>query len=199
MENITRFVSLIDYLHEFDQIYRKAPIRGRDQMETDSEHSFKLAITCWYLIDKFHLNLDLLKVLKYALSHDLVEIQAGDTDAHNATEEQRSSKFDREQEALNTIKNKWYDFEGLYTSIEEYESKSDPEAEFVYFMDKIQPVINTLLAENSYYVDSKVSYEKYISWLDGKTSGLTRLPVEVQDFLTELKAFLRSKSDGFFF
>ena len=152
-----------------------------------------------YLIEKFNLNLDLLKVFKYALTHDLVEIQAGDTDSHNASEEQKNNKFDREQEALNNIKERWQDFDGLHTSIEEYENKSSPESESVYLMDKIQPVINTLLAKNSYYIDSKVSYEKYISWLDGKTNGLSRLPIEVREFLIELKHFLKSKSKGFFF
>ena len=199
MENVTRFVSLVDYLHDFDQIYRKAPIRGRSHMETDSEHSYKLAITCWYFVEKYNLKLDLLRVLKYALAHDLVEIQAGDTDAHNASEEQRNSKHTREQAALTNIKTRWSDFKDLYITIEQYEEKINAEAEFVYIMDKIQPVINTLLASNSYYLDSKVTYEDYVSWLDGKLIGLSKLPTEVYAFLGELKAFLHTKEKGFFF
>ncbi len=199
MDNVTRFVSLIDYLHDFDQIYRKAPIRGRSQMETDSEHSFKLAITCWYFVEKYNLKLDLLKVFKYALAHDLVEIHAGDTDAHNASDEQRISKHTREQAALTNIKIRWSDFKDLYTTIEQYEEKLNAEAEFVYIMDKIQPVINTLLASNNYYIDSKVKYEDYTLWLDGKLNGLSKLPVEVYTFLEELKAFLHTKEKGFFF
>ena len=199
MNNIERFVELIDWLHEFDQIYRKAPIRGREQMETDSEHSYKLAMTSWYILEKFQLNLNLLLVLKYALAHDLVEIQAGDTDSHNASEDQKNSKQTREHIALQDIKSRWYDFTQLHTSIEDFENRINPEAEFVYLMDKIQPVINTLLAKNQYYVESKVSYVKYTSWLDSKTSGLDKILPEVNTLITELKDFLRDHSEGFFY
>jgi putative hydrolase of HD superfamily len=47
--------------------------------ENDLEHGYQLALLCRYIYDTMHLSLDLSRILRYALTHDIVEVYAGDT------------------------------------------------------------------------------------------------------------------------
>jgi putative hydrolases of HD superfamily len=91
------------------------------------------------LHDKIAPELDIEKILKYALSHDIVELHAGDTyvfdTAAVATKEQR------EYDASEQLKLEWPDFPELTDYADGYAKKLDPEARFVYAIDKLLPII----------------------------------------------------------
>ncbi|HUB92905.1 MAG TPA: HD domain-containing protein [Verrucomicrobiae bacterium] len=55
---------------------------GSDQHENDIEHSFTVALLCWFICEHYTLPLDHAKVLKYAMAHDFVERYAGDTNTY---------------------------------------------------------------------------------------------------------------------
>jgi putative hydrolase of HD superfamily len=87
------------------------------------------------------IEIDLLKVIKMLLIHDLVEIDAGDTFAYDLVG--NSHKEKREREAANRIfgilpedQNK-----ELLSLWEEFESMTTPEARFASALDKLQPLI----------------------------------------------------------
>jgi len=77
---------LIDFFHEIGKLKRK-PRRGwvindiRDP-ESIAEHTFRAAIMAWILGKKKGLNIE--KILKMALIHDLCEIYAGDTTPYDS-------------------------------------------------------------------------------------------------------------------
>lgn len=112
---------------------------GASRAENDSEHSYNLAMTAWFLAGHFP-KLDTTKVLKYALAHDLLEVHAGDTSVFGS-EEQLASKAEREHRAVEQLAYEWQDFPDLIQAIKSYESKADEEAKFVYALDKIMPII----------------------------------------------------------
>jgi len=59
-------------------IERRSYVAGTDRRENDIEHSLTVAMLCWYIHDSLKLELDIAKILKYALTHDFVERYAGD-------------------------------------------------------------------------------------------------------------------------
>ena len=130
-------------------------------------------------------------ILKYALTHDLVEVYAGDTDVHRSSEEYRASKTERERRAWEQITSEYPDFSELSQTITEYESKADDESKFVYLIDKILPVINTYLSNHSYYKDSNVTFERWSEWVSDKEKSIELKNPYLQDLLTELRAFLK--------
>ena len=78
--DITRLLELQRLLAAFSQVERMNHRKHADAFvpENDTEHSYNLAMTAWYLAKWFpELNRDLL--IRYALVHDLVEVHAGDT------------------------------------------------------------------------------------------------------------------------
>ena len=140
-----------------------------DRRETDTEHSFHLAMAAWYLSGFFpKYNQELL--LKFALAHDLVEIHAGDVMAIGRTDEQQSKKDQDEEKALIQIKNDWPDFADMTKTIERYESQQDPEAVFVKALDKIMPILHQLLTKGKTWKHWDMHRDEVITQKDKKTA-----------------------------
>ena len=59
-------------------------IRGIKNSESIAEHTFRVAIMAWILAERKHKKLNLEKLLKMALIHDLCEVYAGDTTPYDS-------------------------------------------------------------------------------------------------------------------
>ena len=77
-----RFKKQLNFLIEIDQvknILRMTSIADGSRRENDAEHSWSLAMMAVLFAEHVDDQIDLLKVIKMVLIHDLVEIHAGDT------------------------------------------------------------------------------------------------------------------------
>ncbi len=183
--SMDRLADLQQMIADFAKIKRVPQIGDNGVAENDVEHSFGLALTCWYLQPKIAPELDLLKILQLALAHDIVELHAGDTFIFD--EEKLATKEQRERAALEQVRSDWPDFSELAKHAEDYMDKIDEEARFVKAVDKILPVIMVDIGEKAVFWDrhnvtldmernNKVTirvsdyvspyYEKLIEWLD---------------------------------
>ncbi len=158
-KDIKALLTFIDFTHKFNQVKRQILATGEDHNENDSEHSFQLAITSWYLNQSQNLGLDNDKLIKYGLVHDLVEVYAGDTYFHTTDQKLKDSKVKREKAALQKIKHSFKQFPDMYETIYAYENKIDEESKFIYALDKILPVINIYLDDGKSWKRDRVSYE----------------------------------------
>lgn len=160
-------MSLIDRRHYLPNTSRR---------ENDIEHSMTVAILCWYILDKYSLDLDTAKVLKYALTHDFVERYAGDVPTF-ASETERNEKVIREQESLRRLSEEFRDFNSLVISMRMYETKEDEESRFVWSVDKMQQLIMGDLDNWRSYAEKPITYDeftkKYTKLLE-KSSKYTR-------------------------
>ena len=77
--SIDRIAELQQLIANFGSVRRYIQFADKGHLETDVEHSYGLAFTAWYLALQLAPQLDIGKILKYALAHDLVELHAGDT------------------------------------------------------------------------------------------------------------------------
>ena len=84
----TRIEKQIEFLLEIDKvksIFRQTLLINKSRQENDAEHSWHLAVMAMILYEYVdNSKVDLLRVLKMVLVHDLVEIYAGDTYAYDA-------------------------------------------------------------------------------------------------------------------
>ncbi len=143
LENLTEF---LDFLHEYRNVQRTVSSPEQPFPENDVEHAYEMAMCAWYLSEAMGLDLDISKLLKYALVHDLVEVYAGDTFSFDA--EARVGKEEREHESFMRINEEWGErFPSLIVEMEEYEMRKNPESKFIYALDKILPVITVHLNE----------------------------------------------------
>ena len=136
---VQRLADLQQLIADFSKIKRAVPLADANDAENDVEHSYGLAITCWFLHDKIAPDLNLGKILCYALAHDIVELHAGDTYPWDTAAV--ATKYAREKDALRQIETDWKDFSTLTEYAEGYADKIDEEAKFTYAVDKLLPVL----------------------------------------------------------
>lgn len=143
--SMDRLAELQQFVADFAKIKRAVPLADRAEAENDVEHSYGLAVTCWYLHSHIAPELDLSKILRYALAHDIVEVHAGDT--YPWDEAAVVTKYQREKAAISQLQKDWSDFSEITEFSEGYADKVSEEALFVYAVDKLLPVIMIELAD----------------------------------------------------
>ena len=156
---LTELLSFLKFTHSFQQIKRVIYTNGEDRNENDSEHSYQLAMICWFIIQTKELKLDTDKIIKYALVHDLVEIYAGDTYFYSTDKNLQNSKQAREKTAFERIKKEFPKLKEIHKAIKGYEALKDEESKLVYAMDKMIPVLNIYLDKGRSWKRDKVTYE----------------------------------------
>lgn len=109
--------------------------------ESDTDHSVSLAWLACSLARKLYPHLDQGLIAQFAIVHDAPEIYAGDTYAVTAGEEGRKMQKEKEAAALRRIWDEMDELDWLPRMIDRYEDQSDPEARFVWAIDKMMPKI----------------------------------------------------------
>ncbi len=119
--------------------------------ESDTDHTVMVSVCACALASKLYPRLDLGKIAQFATIHDLVEVYAGDTNTFNITHEERQKKERREQLAYKRIQK---EFGGVYPwvadTIQEYESLSSDEAQFVKMVDKVMTKLTHRINQGAY-------------------------------------------------
>lgn len=133
-----------------------------DRRENDIEHSMTVAVLCWYIHDKYKIDLDIATILKYAITHDFVERYAGDVNTF-ASSAERIKKETREQKSLDRLSDEFSEFGDLITSIQGYESKEDEESLFVWTVDKMQALIMGDMDSWRPHAELLVSYDQFVA------------------------------------
>jgi putative hydrolase of HD superfamily len=160
--SVERIAELQQFIADFSRIERVPELADTGRKENDVEHSFGLALTCWYLAPKLASELSLEKILCYALAHDTVEIHAGDTFIF-APKEELATKSDREEAALVQLRQDWPDFPEMIDAAETYKNKANEEAKFVKAVDKMLPALMVNLGEKeAFWQRHKITLEMEI-------------------------------------
>lgn len=141
MDRLQQQMNFILEVDKLKQITRQSYITGASRKETDTDHSWHLALMCALLNEHANEMVDVLKTMVMVLIHDIVEIDAGDTYAYDA--EANESKREREEKAADRIFNLLPEDQAKYLRElwEEFEAQETPEAKFANTLDKIQPVM----------------------------------------------------------
>lgn len=138
LEQQMRFILEIDKLK---QITRQSYITGGGRKETDTDHSWHLAMMCALLSEYANEKIDVLKTMVMVLIHDIVEIDAGDTYAYDPAGNE--TKRQREVQAAERIFSLLPEDQARYLRElwEEFEAQDTPESRFANTLDKVQPVL----------------------------------------------------------
>jgi len=140
IEDLQQQIAFIKEIDKLKYILRKTKLIGSDRAENDAEHSWHLAMMAVVLAEHSNVAIDLLKVLKMVLIHDIVEIDAGDTfiygsKNHTNTEEELAAAkrifgMLPQPQAQELI--------AIWT---EFEEGQTPEAKFARTMDRLEPLL----------------------------------------------------------
>lgn len=152
--------SLQQMIIDLSLIDRHHYLAKTDRRENDIEHSMTVALLCWYIHDRFKIDLNIEKILKYAITHDFVERYAGDVNTF-ASDAERQQKIQREELSLGTLSDEFREFNDMVKSIQQYESKNDDEALFVWTVDKMQGLIMGDMDQWKPYAELNITYDQF--------------------------------------
>ncbi|MEK6898764.1 MAG: HD domain-containing protein [Nanoarchaeota archaeon] len=159
-ERVNQLIDFLKEIEQFKSVQRVNVISKELRRESDAEHTWHLAMFFLLFEKELPVGIDLVKVLKLCLIHDLPEIYAGDTFAFDTiavkTKKEREDKaasklFSNLPDDLRT------DFMALW---KEYESCVTKEAQFVKSFDKMQPILQHLCTEGRVWKERGIKYEQ---------------------------------------
>ncbi len=173
-EDLLKQVEFIKEIDKLKYIKRRTKLFNSDRRENDAEHSWHLAMMAVVLAEYSEKPIDVLKVIKMVLIHDIVEIDSGDifmydtTRSHTNTEEElKAAKriFGMlPDEQANELVELWKEFEYGETD----------EAKFAKSIDRFEPLLQNVSNGGGTWKEFDVKYEmvheKKMSIKDGSTA-----------------------------
>ncbi|MCF0050434.1 HD domain-containing protein [Dyadobacter sp. LJ53] len=153
----------IEFIKEVDKlkyILRKTKLINSDRNENDAEHSWHLSLMAIVLADHANFPIDLLRVIKMLLIHDIVEIDAGDTFIYDTQKDH--SNTEEERKAANRIFGLLPDEQAreLIAIWEEFELGQTNEAKFARAMDRLEPLLQNTSNNGGTWKEFGINYEK---------------------------------------
>ena len=159
-DNLLQQISFIKEIDKLKYIQRKTKLLNSDRHENDAEHSWHLAMMTIVLAQHSNKPIDVLKVLKMVLIHDLVEIDAGDTFLYDTVKDHTNS----EQELIAAKRIFGLlpkeQAEELIAIWQEFEDGITDEAKFARSMDRFEPLLQNTSNNGGTWKEFNVPYHK---------------------------------------
>lgn len=162
-----RLAHQIEFIAECDklkEVFRQTINTQSRRAENDAEHSWHLCLCVIVLAEHANVpNLDVLRVLKMLIVHDLVEIDAGDTFAYDVAA--MANQHEREAIAATRIfgllpSDQASAFRGLW---DEFEAKTTPEAKFATAVDRFQPMLLNCRSQGAAWKRHGITHDRVVA------------------------------------
>jgi putative hydrolase of HD superfamily len=162
-----RLVQQIEFIAECDrlkEVFRQTINTTSRRAENDAEHSWHLCLCVVVLAEHANVpSLDLLRVLKMLIIHDLVEIDAGDTFAYDTAA--MATQHEREARAADRIfgllpTDQAREFRAFW---DEFEAKATPEACFAAAVDRFQPMLLNCRTQGAAWNRHGVTHDRVVA------------------------------------
>ncbi len=190
-----RVAAQFAFLNEADRlksVLRATTLCDGSRPENSGEHSWHLALYALTLADHAGPDVDINRVIRMLLLHDLVEIDVGDVPIHsqNGTAHASSETVQAEQRAADRIfgllpPDLAQQFRALW---DEFEAAETPDARFAKSLDRVQPVMANLQSGGGTWITYDVTFDQLES----------RVGTKVERGAPHLWAWVRAKVRPFF-
>ncbi|MEM7110207.1 MAG: HD domain-containing protein [Bacteroidota bacterium] len=169
-----RLIQQLAFVKEIDKlkyIVRKTRLFKSERHENDAEHSWHLAMMALVLREHSNDEIDILRVLKMLLIHDIVEIDAGDTFLFDGTKDHANS--DEELVAAERIFGLLPEEQRneFISTWQEFEAGATPEAQFAKSLDRFEPVLQNLSNGGGTWAEFNVPREKVMQKISPIKAG----------------------------
>lgn len=191
MTHPNRIDAQIAFLTEADKL--KSILRGtslcdNSRRENSGEHSWHIALYALILSEHAINPIDINRVIKMLLIHDLVEIDAGDAPIHGNHDPVEQAQ--KEQSAADRIfgllpQNQAKELRKLW---DEFEASETDDAVFAKALDRAQPIISNLESGGQSWTDYNVTLEQVN----------TRVGVKIQRGAPAIWGALKNRVEAWF-
>jgi putative hydrolase of HD superfamily len=156
-------MNFITEIEKLKVVYRQNGVMGGERQENSAEHSWHVSLMAIILQEYSKNKIDILKVIKMLLIHDIVEIHAGDTFLYDAQKREDIKEVEQKAaekifgllpiEQKNELLSLWNEFE---------ENKTD-EAKYALVLDNLHPILNHYYTNNQNIKGKKLTKQQIIN------------------------------------
>lgn len=161
-EQLIRQIEFIKEIDKLKYVLRRTCLLHSTRRENDAEHSWHLAMMAIILAEHANEPVDLLKVLKMVLMHDIVEIDSGDIFIYDT--KQNHTNTDEELKAARRIFGMLPQpqAEALIAIWEEFEAGQTAEAKFARALDRLEPLLQNTSNDGGTWKEFDVRYDQVV-------------------------------------
>lgn len=183
--DLLKQISFIKEIDKLKYIQRKTKLFNSDRPENDAEHSWHLAMMTLVLAAHSDRPIDILKVLKMVLIHDIVEIDAGDIFIYDS--EKNHTNTEEELIAAKRIfgllpTEQAAEFIAVW---EEFEEGMTDEAKFAKAMDRFEPLLQNTSNNGGTWKEFNVSYQQVYDKKKAIENGSTAIWNYAENLINE--------------
>lgn len=162
-DRLSQQLAFIAEIDKLKHILRQTWLLDSSRQENDAEHSWHIAVMALLLAEHADQPVDIARVVKMLLIHDVVEIDAGDTFIYDEAGHQ--DKEEREQRAADRLfgllpPDQAAELRGLW---DEFEARETPEARYAAAIDRLQPLMHNCLTEGKAWRAHGVTADKVLA------------------------------------
>ncbi len=159
MNSLDKLLSFIVEIEKLKNVHRKTRPVGLDRYENSAEHSWHVCLSALMLKDYANDEINIDRVIKMLLIHDLGEIDAGDTIIY---ESETQEIKDKEAAGIKRIL-------GLLPEVEadqyiqlwhEFEQGETPDAMYAKAIDRVPPLLHNLHGKGHSWKENNVPKER---------------------------------------
>ncbi len=199
--NTERLQQQIGFILEIDKlksILRRSYLIHNPRLENSAEHSWHLAVMAMLLAEHANAEVNLLRVLKMLLVHDVVEIDAGDTYCYDALG--NDSKAERETAAARRIYGLLPDDQRdeMHHLWEEFEARQTPEAKFAAALDRLMPLLHNYHTEGRSWREHGITQAQVLERNKHVSEGSETLWAYIETMIEDAvgKGYLTEAEEG---
>ncbi|HST58016.1 MAG TPA: HD domain-containing protein [Longimicrobium sp.] len=185
---LERQLAFIQELDRLKGVLRQTRVLDGARQENSAEHSWHLALCAMVLAEYAPAGTDLLRVVRMVLVHDVVEIDAGDAFAYDASV--NVGKEEREALAAERLfgllpPDLADDLRALWM---EFEEGATPDARFAVALDRLQPLLLNFNGQGGSWRHHAVSHDRVMIRMAPIREGAPTLWPLVERLLDEAVA-----------
>ncbi|WP_418642137.1 HD domain-containing protein [Vibrio chaetopteri] len=157
-DRLEQRLNLLMELDRLKSVLRRTRIRSAEsRFENSAEHSWHVAMMALLFQEHANEPVDITKVIKMLLLHDIVEIDAGDTFVYDVQASQLQEQ--KELEAAERLFGMLPEDQGeeLFTIWREFEQAESSEAKFAKALDRLIPMLLNYHNQGQSWIENKVT------------------------------------------
>ena len=157
--------SVVEFILELDRlkgVTRKTRPLGLERYENSAEHSWQITLLAAALVHHAETALDLDRVIRMLLVHDIGEIDTGDTMVYTegGWEERKAAEAAAARRIFGLLPGaQAAAFLALW---QEFEDGATPEARFAHAVDRAMPVLLNLANDGQSWRENGISHERVV-------------------------------------
>ncbi|EKM23443.1 MULTISPECIES: HD domain-containing protein [Vibrio] len=142
MERLEKQLALLIELDQLKSVLRRTRVKSADRrLENSGEHSWHVALMAVLMQEHANTPIDIARVMKMLLIHDVVEIDAGDTFVYDvaASKEQEEKELKAAERLFGMLPSDQGD--ELFSLWKEFEAAQSDDAKYAKALDRLIPML----------------------------------------------------------